>query len=121
MRPGADPEVTYRDLKQCVRNSLEYSFLRGGSLWAGTGEYSRTVSPCSGDVPGSSDPSAGCSAYLGSNEKARMQWQLERNLADFEEQIASNPPVPTQAGMGRQSWLLPAMYYQGSFHPFSLV
>ena len=118
---GSYPEVTYRDLKQCVRNSLEYSFLRGGSLWAETGEYSRTVSPCSGDVPGSSDPSAGCSAYLGSNEKARMQWQLERNLADFEEQIASNPPVTTQAGMGRQSWLLPAMYYQGSSHPFSLV
>lgn len=77
--------LSYADLKEIVRNSLEYSFLPGPSLWDEKGGYARAVSACrSGDL-GADIPSPACAAFLGSSEKARQQWELERRFQAFEE------------------------------------
>jgi adenosine deaminase len=42
--------LTYADLKHLVRNSIEYSFLPGSSLWQDRGAYARPASDCE-EVP----------------------------------------------------------------------
>jgi hypothetical protein len=74
---------TYRDLKQLARNSLEYSFLPGQSLWDSP-EYNRVRPGCRGDSPNGSALSPGCATFLTANERARAQWRLERQFAAFE-------------------------------------
>ena len=79
------PEVNYTDFKRFVRNSIEFSFLPGDSIWASLGNYTQVVEACIADTCGS--PSANCAVFLEKSEKARVQWQLERDLAEFEEGI----------------------------------
>jgi adenosine deaminase/adenosine deaminase CECR1 len=73
--------LSYRQLKQLSRNSLEYSFLPGGSLWQSA---DRLIAACRGDTPGASKPSATCQAYLAGSEKASRQWALEAEYEAFE-------------------------------------
>lgn len=82
------PQVTYPDFKRFVRNSIEYSFLQGRSIWLSKGDYSRMVAECTRCSPGSKYPGKACRAFLDSNEKARIQWMLEEDLAAFEEKYA---------------------------------
>jgi Adenosine deaminase len=73
----------YRDLKHLARNSLEYSFLKGESLWRSRNFIA--ISPaCNRDIRGTSSPSARCAAFLNKNDRARTQWQLESEFAQFE-------------------------------------
>ncbi|MGH9807744.1 MAG: adenosine deaminase, partial [Terriglobia bacterium] len=65
------------------RNSLEYDFLPGASLWDGAA-FQRVVANCNGDTLGAAAPSPGCAAFLKGNDKARQQWELERRFAAFE-------------------------------------
>ncbi len=51
-------DLTYADLKGMVRNSLEYSFLPGASLWEEKGAYDRAVAGCRSDTPGADKPSS---------------------------------------------------------------
>jgi adenosine deaminase len=44
VRAVSDYALTYAEIKDIVRNSLEYSFLPGSSLWAKKGDYSRHTS-----------------------------------------------------------------------------
>ena len=74
----------YADLVALARNSLEFSFLPGASLWADTGTW-RLASPCAGAVPGGSSPSPSCAALLRDSEKAARQWRLEEELRAFDE------------------------------------
>jgi adenosine deaminase len=83
VRAVEDYGLTYADLKQIVRNSLEYDFLPGGSLWDGAA-FQRVVSDCKGDTLGADTPSPACAAFLKGSEKARQQWELERRFAAFE-------------------------------------
>lgn len=71
--------LTYEDLKTAARNSLEYSFLPGQSLWNDPDEF-RMAPVCAGDEA----PDAECAAFLGGSEKAALQWDLERQLDEFE-------------------------------------
>ncbi|VBA58618.1 adenosine deaminase [Mycobacterium attenuatum] len=73
----------YASLKQLVRQSLEYSFLPGASLWAQL-PYALPVAVCADDLLGGAAPSSACGAYLQANERAREQWRLEGALAAFE-------------------------------------
>jgi hypothetical protein len=82
------PKIKYKDFKKFVRNSIEYSFLRGGSIWASKGDYTRLVAECSRCSPLSKNPNAKCKAFLDSSEKARVEWKLEGDLAAFEEKYA---------------------------------
>lgn len=79
---------SYDDVKRMARNSLEYAFLPGQSLWADSTSW-RPATACAHDRPGATAPSAACSRWLESNEKARLQWKLEQELAEFEAQPRS--------------------------------
>jgi adenosine deaminase len=75
-------DLSYADLKHLVRNSLEYSFLPGLSLWASP-DYDRLASACESDA-GAETPSATCDAFLKGSEKAAQQWELEKRFGIFE-------------------------------------
>jgi len=77
-------DLAYADLKEIVRNSLEYSFLPGASLWGDRAGYARFVPDCLGEVPGPHAPSSTCASFLASSEKAAQQWELERRFQAFE-------------------------------------
>jgi adenosine deaminase len=77
-------DLRYADLKEMIRAGLEHSFLPGASLWRKEDDFTRTVAGCSQDVPGREKPSASCSAFLNSSEKAQQQWELERRFRVFE-------------------------------------
>ena len=74
--------ATYRELKQFVRNSVQWSFLQGASLWSDRA-YTAFAAPCANDAPGPT-PSSACRALLQQSPKAAMQWRLERRLREFE-------------------------------------
>jgi len=76
--------LTYPDLKEIVRNSLEYSFLPGLSLWDDKGSYARVVPDCLSDVARPDAPSSPCASFLAASEKAAQQWELERRFQAFE-------------------------------------
>jgi len=77
-------DLHYADLKRMVRTSMEHSFLPGESLWSAPDAFTRPVAACAQDSPGTDKYSSRCSDFLGSNEKARQQWELERKFHDFE-------------------------------------
>src|SRR5256884_430229 len=79
--------LSYRDLKQMVRTSLEHIFLSGESLWCAPDNFTRTASPCAKDSLGSEKPSSACSSFLKSSEKAAQQWELERRFHQFESEL----------------------------------
>jgi hypothetical protein len=73
----------YKDLKRLARNSLEYSFLEGSSLWQSP-EFKAIAPACANDTPGSVSLSPGCSAFLQKSDRSRNQWQLESEFTRFE-------------------------------------
>jgi adenosine deaminase len=70
--------LTYADLKQIVRNSLEYSFLSGASYWSDAA-YRSPVKVCA-----ASPASKACAAFLDGSEKATAQADLESRFLEFE-------------------------------------
>ena len=72
--------LTYADLKQMVRNSLEWAFIEGSSLWRDH-TYRQTVADCAN----LSDTK--CTAFLDKHPKARLQADLEHRFAKFEQQM----------------------------------
>ncbi len=70
---------TYGDLVRAARNSLEYSFLSGKSLWQDSDTYT-PVAACS-DLSG--NPSDACANFLARNKKASLQWKLEKQFQEF--------------------------------------
>jgi adenosine deaminase len=62
------------------RNTLEYAFVAGVSLWVDPVAW-RKVAACEGVAPQA--PSPACDAFLQGSEKARLQWALERDLDAF--------------------------------------
>src|SRR5580692_9417917 len=68
--------LSYADLKRMARQSLEHSFLPGQSLWADI-QASHIVSACAFDSRGTEKTSAACQKFLGTSERARVQWSLE--------------------------------------------
>jgi adenosine deaminase len=70
--------LSYADLKELVRNSIEYSFAPGGSYWKDR-RYGSIAPPC---ISGKQTPT--CREYLEKNEKARLEVDLEERFAAFE-------------------------------------
>ena len=77
MRAVQDQGLDYLTLRRLARNSLEYSFVEGESLWSNH-DYSKMVSACA------DASSNGCKPFLAANTKARIEWRLEQRLRDFE-------------------------------------
>jgi adenosine deaminase len=84
VRAANDYHLSYSDLKQLARTGMEHNFLPGESLWAAPDAFSIPAAACKGQVPGGDKPSAKCKTFLGENEKAAAQWELERRFRDFE-------------------------------------
>jgi hypothetical protein len=82
-------QLTYGDLKTLARNSLEYSFLAGDSLWITTQPYV-LAPPCAQAVPLDPVPPPTCEALLQASDKAREQWRLEVELAKIDSSIRSS-------------------------------
>jgi adenosine deaminase len=77
------PQLRYADLRTFNRNSLEYSFLTGASIWEDSGVYRRPVAACR-TAAGGLDLDR-CAGWAQSQrEKARLQLELERRLRSFE-------------------------------------
>jgi adenosine deaminase len=70
--------LTYADLKEMVRNSIEYSFAPGASYWKDR-KYGTIAAACA-----SGKQTVGCRGYLEKNEKARIEADLEERFAAFE-------------------------------------
>jgi adenosine deaminase len=75
--------LSYRELKRFARNSLEFSFLPGESIWKKAATGIR-AGACATDKPAAAKPSAGCAAMLAASEKAQQEWALEKSFAQFE-------------------------------------
>jgi adenosine deaminase len=69
--------LDYDKIKTINRNTLTYSFLPGKSLWKDPNK-GRLVDACS------ELHSPQCQAFIAHNEKAKLQWELETQLGDFE-------------------------------------
>ncbi len=84
VRGALEQGLTYLDLKQSARTSLEHAFLHGQSLWAAPDDFTRRNPACAAAIAPASTPSGACAAFLQANEKAAEQWELERRFAVFE-------------------------------------
>jgi len=73
----------YIQLKMMARNSLEYAFLDGTSLWKDARKGVLT-SECLTDVLDKKSISVSCRQFLAASEKARLQWRLENEFVGFE-------------------------------------
>ncbi|WP_406210390.1 adenosine deaminase [Kitasatospora sp. NBC_01560] len=76
-------DLGYRDLKDLARNSLEYGFLPGHSLWKDRDHF-EPAPECAADELGGAHPSAGCEALLAASPKAEQEWEQECRFRDFE-------------------------------------
>jgi len=84
LRASTEYGLTYRELKQMARASLEHSFLPGDDLWSAPDTFLRIVAPCSGQRVGAATPTAACSSFLAANPRAAAQWELESRYRVFE-------------------------------------
>jgi len=74
--------LSYADLKRMARASLEHSFIPGASLWSDP-----RAEACAAVKVFNGAPPRGCAEWLDANERARVQWQLERAFAEFEKKF----------------------------------
>jgi adenosine deaminase len=83
-RAAMDFNLSYLDLKNSARTSIEHSFLPGPSLWQQPDVFTKTVPACAGQPLGAANPTSKCLSFLQSSEKADEQWQLEHRYELFE-------------------------------------
>lgn len=83
VRAVLDHHFDYLTLKNFSRNSITYAFLPGKSLWKNH-EYKQMINDCAQDHPESNLLSPACQKFLSQNEKASMQWDLEKRFTAFE-------------------------------------
>ena len=71
-------DLSYADVKEMVRNSIEYSFASGESYWRDR-RYSAPVPACA-----TARTTTACRELLGKSDKARLEADLEERFAAFE-------------------------------------
>lgn len=76
--------ASYPLLKAMARNGVTAAFVPGASLWQ-PGAPGQVVPACATSRAGVA-PSVACEAFLATSERARLQWELERQLAAFEDE-----------------------------------
>ncbi|MEU6629660.1 adenosine deaminase [Streptomyces parvus] len=78
--------LSYTELKDLARASLEHAFLDGDSLWAfGSARTGyRPVRACAGSQPGVAPPAPACARHLADSAKAATEWRQEAAFAGFE-------------------------------------
>lgn len=83
LKAAQEQELGYLQLKTMARNSLQYAFIGGASLWNDAKRFT-PIAQCARDITGQPSPSGSCRQFLSGSEKARLQWELERQFAEFE-------------------------------------
>jgi adenosine deaminase len=83
LRAALTYDLSYDDLKTLARNSLEYAFLPGDSLWRGVRPFV-PADACAAMPLGAVDPEPKCRTFLATSERARQQWRLEADFVAFE-------------------------------------
>ena len=75
--------LSYARLRELSRNALQFNFLPGAALFEDTlaGDL---VAPCAGESAADDELAAECQAFLDKNEKAALQWDLEKRFAAFD-------------------------------------
>jgi hypothetical protein len=85
LRAAEDQGLNYVELKTMARNSLQYAFISGASLWS-DGDKFVPVAQCAADIRVMKLSSGGCRQFVANSEKAKLQWKLEEQLGEFERQ-----------------------------------
>ncbi|WP_406864632.1 adenosine deaminase [Streptomyces sp. HUAS MG47] len=87
--------LSYPELKDLARASLEYAFLPGESLWRGnpTAQGYRLADVCRGERPGAPIRSDACRRLVDGSAKASTQWRQEAAFAAFERRVGASPAV----------------------------
>ncbi|TJZ57318.1 adenosine deaminase [Streptomyces piniterrae] len=80
--------LTYRQLRDSARTSLEHAFIQGRSLWRSPGDH-RPTWECATSDPHTGHLTPICRSLLLSSPKATLQWQYETDLAAFEASYAT--------------------------------
>ncbi len=86
VRAAESYHLSYLGLKRMARQSLEHSFLAGASVWSDA-QALHPVAACAGDRPEAASASPGCHRFLDASDRARVQWKLEREFAEFEKKF----------------------------------
>ena len=74
----------YQQLKGMARNSLEYAFIPGESLWGNSKNRFEMISHCNANELEQINTSHVCEEFLARNQKANLQWKLEQAFKAFE-------------------------------------
>jgi len=83
LKAAEEQGLGYLQLKTLARNSLQYAFIAGESLWS-DGRKFVPVAQCARDVEERKLTSNSCRQFLAANEKGRLQWRLEQDFNAFE-------------------------------------
>lgn len=83
LKAAQEQGLGYLQLKTMARNSLQYSFVSGGSLWSDSRKFT-PVAPCRQDIVVMKLTSSGCKQFVETSEKAKLQWKLEEQFREFE-------------------------------------
>jgi hypothetical protein len=83
LKAAEDQGLGYLQLKTMARNSLQYAFIAGGSLWS-DGHRFVPVAACRQDIAVMKLTSDRCLQYVEGSEKAKVQWKLEEEFSEFE-------------------------------------
>ena len=83
LKAAEDQGLGYSQLKTMARNSLQYAFINGGSLWSDAHKFV-PIAQCRQDVAAMKLASNACRQYVEGSQKAKLQWQLEEQFAEFE-------------------------------------
>ena len=90
LRGAEDQDLSYGQLKKMARTSLEHAFVGGASLWNNARNFT-PVKQCAADKPSDAKASRACQKFLDSSDKARLQWKLEAQFAEFESRSWTAP------------------------------
>ena len=83
LKAAEDQGLGYLQLKTMARNSLQYAFIAGESLWS-DGRKFVPVAQCARDVGEGKLTSNSCREFINGSAKARLQLQLEEDFNGFE-------------------------------------
>jgi hypothetical protein len=83
VRAAETYNLSYPQLKDMARASLEHSFLPGASLWRDARTFHR-VDACAADSPAKASLSSACRKFLDGGQRAQVQWREECEFDKFE-------------------------------------
>lgn len=87
VKAADEQSLTYFDLKNMARTSLEHAFLQGESLWSAPDNFTHPKAACAAPITAVSTPTSACTSLLKGSERASEEWQLEHRFAVYEATI----------------------------------